>query len=413
MKWRFSAEGIHFGQDVRLVLSESPGLRDYTRRLADLPMQGGGRVGEARAWLAVSRLVVGSFILTTEESVGRFTAHLERIEGLRGELNKRYDLVHRLFAKSEPLAKVPDELLPGAIGRLFDELDRTLDELAKLKERQALRDAIPDVGDPEVRKGVIEPETRVSTEELGAEELRAEPASSVEPAPTLGLDPSPMDPGAPPMDPGGRVPEGEAYARYRPGEGRARGGQDRAALARYRELQARDLHTSEAERALVQQRVDLWAPAALPKDSKVTTVRVAGYSEGDLAALVRFKDLDPHIAGRGYELEITLPDGQRFRADGIRFADAEGRVYQFLESKEPYTWVPGESYYASESGQASLAAMLERDARIATELRGHGCAGFHYETGHPGLDAFLQSRIQSMMDDGVAGADLLFAGTGR
>lgn len=215
------------------------------------------------------------------------------------------------------------------------------------------------------------------------------------------------------MDPDGRVPEGAAYARAQPGEGRARGEHDRAALARYRQLKVRDLHTSEPERALVQQRVDLWAPGALPEGSKVTTVRVAGYSEGDLAALARFKELDPNFSGRGYELQITLADGQQFRADGIRFADAEGRVYQFLESKEPYTWVQGESFYASETGQASLATMLERDARIATKLRAYGCAGFHYETGHPGLDGFLQSTIQRMIDDGVPGADLLFAGTGR
>ncbi|MGW0203750.1 hypothetical protein [Nonomuraea sp. NPDC003201] len=202
-KWRFNAEGIHFGEDVRLVLAESPSLRNYSQRLADLPMQGGGRVGEAQARLAVSRLLVGSFILMTEESLGRFMTHINRIKGLRGELNKRYELVHSLFAKNDPLAMVPDELLPGTIGRLFDELDRALDDLAALKERQALQDAVPDVGDPDVRKRIIEPETQVSTKELATEELGTAGGGGGggrRPGAAGGRDPSPQDPRPPPNE---------------------------------------------------------------------------------------------------------------------------------------------------------------------------------------------------------------------
>lgn len=371
----FRFRGMLSSLDVDLAVASNRQLRGFVDRLAELPMRGGGRVGPDRARRAVVRLLIGALDQVAEEASGRFDANLARVQRLRADLHGRYQRVLALFAPAAPRVRaLPDDLRPSSIARLFDELDRAIDDLEASTSRRGLDDAMGDVD-----------RTR-SLDDIAAAERRAA-AEAGHTDPTL-FGPTPLDPDAP-----------------TPTSPRFRGEHDRAALARYRE-RLRLLPPDQRVRAEVDLDGQLWAASALPPGSTVGPRRVPDYSEGNLAALERFRTLDPTFSGRGYELLITLPDGTRFQPDGIRYLDPQGRRYQFLESKEPYTWTR-DSFYATPEGQARLSDMLRRDAAIAQQLRGHGCAGFRYDTGHPDLDRFFAEAIDAMRREGIPGADLL------
>jgi hypothetical protein len=193
---------------------------------------------------------------------------------------------------------------------------------------------------------------------------------------------------------------------------RGRGEHDRASLAAYRDSM-KMVPESVVLRASVKRAAVDWVDGALADQvARVTLYRVPDYSQGNLAALARFGGLDPRFSGRGYEVQLELKNGTRFRPDGIRFLDATGRRFQFLEFKEPYTWTDG-AFYAGPEGQAKLTAMLHRDAATAQQLRGNGCAGFRYDTGHPELDDILAGVITDMRAQHVAGSDMLSVPMGR
>jgi hypothetical protein len=311
---------------------------------------------------------------------------IKRVEELRAELHSRYTKVLGRFGpgnrKPGPL---PGDLQPSAIAALFDDLERALDDLERETSRAGLEDAMDHVDQTHDVKDLL----------AAVEEKHAD----VQPQladPTLRLD----------------TPEALLLALERSDEDFSfsvrRGGEhDRAALARYRERIALLPENQQGRMAAAADALE-WSEQTLPADTTVTIYRVPDYSEGNLAALARFSELDPRFSGRGYEVQIRLPDGTTFRPDGIRWFDPRGRRYQFLESKEPYTWT-AESFYATAEGQRRLRTMLERDARIAQALQGDGCQGFRYETGHPDLDRFIAEAIADMRTNGVAGAQFLSA----
>lgn len=368
---RFRFRGELSAVDVELAVASSRTLQGYAERLSAVHVNG-RPLGRRRARTVLEHLLLGALDRVGGEYTGRFDVQMEHIGQLRAELQGRYQRVLDLFRPgAPPIRALPADLHPSSIGRLFDDLEHALDDLERRTSRDGLTDAMDHVDG-----------TRDAHDLLSDVESRAGDATPPVREPDLGLD-------SPDEDFSFRV----------------RGEHDRAALARYRE-RMRLLPESQRARAAARADAVAWAADSLPEGSQVTIYRVPDYSEGNLAALARFRDLDPRFSGRGYEVQVRLPDGTTLRPDGIRFFDGEGRRYQFLESKEPYTWTEN-NYYNTPQGQGRLRGMLERDARIAQQLRGNGCQGFAYQTGHPELDRFIAEAITDMRDRGVGGADLL------
>lgn len=300
--------------------------------------------------------------LHTRESV-RLRSHLRAVTKVQDQIQSVYD------------AAVTGSLSESLTGRLKP----------LLEQRTALLDQLRLVADTSdiVDRTVSSEDILKATEERRAQDIEPTPPGSV--PPDLPLD----------------QPDGEVIWR-------ARGEHDRAALSAYRES-LKQMPEDMALRARVRSAAVDWVDRVLKKQvTRATLHRVPDYSQGNLAALTRFGEVDPRFSGRGYEIQLELTNGTTFRPDGIRFLDPEGRRFQFLEFKEPYTWTEG-AFYASPEGQAKLTAMLYRDAAIAQQLRGNGCVGFRYDTGHPELDEILATVITDMRAHRVPGADLLSA----
>jgi len=373
--FRFRGETV--AVDVTAALNGSAALRGFRSRIAAMRLRGGRRIGDDAAQHVLERLLVQVLEHAGTQFTGRAGRHLDAIQRIRTDLAARYNEALALFRPGAPRVRsLPERIRPAEFERLFRELDEHMDALEQSSSRRGMNDAFDHVDQTHSAETLL----------AEAEGRRAgvDPVSPHELPPDLDLD-SP-----------------DADFTWRP-----RGEHDRAALAHYRE-RMRLVPESQALRGRVRADGVEWASRALPEGCEVTLYRVPDYSEGNLAALARFRDLDPNFSGRGYELQIRLPDGTRVRPDGIRFLTPEGRRYQFLESKEPYTWGEG-NFYNTEAGQRSLRGMLDRDARIAQTLRGSGCEGFLYQTGHPDLDAFMAAQIAEMRAAGVPGADLLSA----
>jgi hypothetical protein len=372
---RFRFRGEFTPVDIDLIVADSPALRTYVDRLAGLRLRNGQKVGRRRAQAILTRLLTGAFDRIGGEYINRYDGQMRLIANLRKQLAERYSKVLDLFRPGAPRVRsLPADLRPQSIAALFDELDQALDQLEQRTSRDGMKDAMDHVG-----------ETRDARDYLTDVENRR--AGDVEPV--------------------GREPELDLDSPDQDFTWRVRGEHDRAALARYRE-RMRLLPENRRRRAEVRAEAVQWALDNLPEGTTVTLFRVPDYSEGNLAALARFSQLDPRFSGRGYEVQIRLEDGTTFRPDGIRFLDDNGRRFQFLESKEPYTWTEG-SFYATPEGQRVLVAMLHRDAAIAQRLRPNGCVGFQYRTGHPDLDRVLAEAIADMRANGIGGADLLAA----
>lgn len=378
-RFRFRGEFTHV--DIDLIVADNKALREYAKRLGSLKLRNGQPVGPRRAQAILARLLTGAFDRVGAEYLGRFEAHMGRIGSLRKQLAERYSRVLKLFDPDAPkkLRSLPPDLRPQSIAALFDELDQALDQLEQSSSRGGLTDAMDHVD-----------QTRDARDLLTDVESRR--AGDLEPPP-------------------GREPDLDLDRPDEEFTWRVRGEHDRAALARYHERK-RLLKEDLRLRAEVRIFAVEWAAANLPDGTTVRLFRIPDYSEGNLAAMAAFRNLDPHFSGRGYEVQIELPDGNKFRPDGIRFLDEDGRRFQFLESKEPYTWTEN-SYYATPEGQKKLVDMLYRDARIADGLRSRGCAGFFYRTGHPDLDRVLAEAIADMRKNGIAGAEMLAAPGGE
>lgn len=227
-----------------------------------------------------------------------------------------------------------------------------------------------------------------SAEDLFAASEGQGPDEPSGPAPTLALDEPPAD----------------IY--HRP-----RGESDRALRVRYSELKRARLVGDPVLEAAAREDAVEWLKKVMPTVKLERLNPIGEYNAGNVAALARFRDLDPRFTGRGYEVELRLPDGRSFQPDGIQFLDHAGHLFRFLESKEPYT-TSVEALYFSKVGERKLWVMLQRDATIAEQLHPYGCQGFAYATGHPKLDEFVARAIEDMRRRGVPGAEHLQPPTG-
>jgi hypothetical protein len=375
---RFRFRGELSMLDIDAAIAQHPTLRTYVDRLANLSTASGRPLGQRRARRAISVLLLRTLHHLGTDYTERFDANIERVARLRDELQNRYERVLELFRPGAPrLHSLPPELAPQSINSLFAELERALDDLESQSSRQGLQDAMSHVDHSVVLHEIAEAEAGADVEAA--------------PAPDLGLDPLGSPRRRDPSDPDERYREPP----------------DRAALAHYRELQ-RLQPPDERLRAEVTLDAERWAKHALPPDANITVYVIPDYSEGNLAAMARFRGLDPNFSGRGYEVQIEV-QGQTFRPDGIRFVDPDGRRYQFLEHKEPYTWTR-DAHYATPRGREELVAMLRKHAAIAHDLRSRGCAGWRYATGHPDLDRIILEAIDELHLQGVPGADMLVIG---
>jgi hypothetical protein len=143
---------------------------------------------------------------------------------------------------------------------------------------------------------------------------------------------------------------------------------------------------------------DEFAQRSLPPKSKVSTRKIER-TEAGRAQAAQVTPEESAVA-MDVELDITLPDGTRFKPDGVRYVDP--KRYLFREHKEVLT-IWEKSHFSKDIARRELEIMLEQRADIYTKLKKYGCAGFEFTTNNENLANLLAELISQMKVPGREG----------